>query len=300
MSKFAKVLLLSAMPVCLLTACSGSAVDNSQQQAQHDSVPLVSVKKQPLTQVVSGKATIEQSSTFVITAVSRGNFSPSVKAGSAVKAGSVLGYNAGNKIIAPVDAKVVSVAESSADVPKSFPLFTLKYEGFSISLNAKALLRSADIADVKGRFQVEDGVGPTNCLQIVQSGGTSTDVAASGSSKNDNADSTQTDESSAQSAPSVSSKVLTCLIDKSTEVESGQNATLVFNGKHKQSVLTLPVSAVAGRVQKGLVSYKKGDNWERKEVGLGISDGANIEITSGLHEGDVVAGVSPDLIPGVQ
>lgn len=236
----------------------------------------------------------------MLTAVSRGNFSPSVKAGSTVKAGSILGYNAGNKIIAPVDAKVVSVAESSADVPKSFPLFTLKYEGFSISLNAKALLRSADIADVKGRFQVEDGVGPTNCLQIVQSGGTSTDVAASGSSKNDNADSTQTDESSAQSTPSVSSKVLTCLIDKSTEVESGQNATLVFNGKHKQSVLTLPVSAIAGRVQKGLVSYKKGDNWERKEVGLGISDGANIEITSGLHEGDVVAGVSPDLIPGVQ
>lgn len=294
MRKFTKVLLLAALPVCLLTACSGRAVDDSQQQASHDSVPLISVKKQPLTQVVSGKATIEQSSTFVITAVSRGNFSPSVKAGS------ILGYNADNKVIAPVDAKVVSVAESSADVPKSFPLFTLKYEGFSISLNAKALLRSADIADIKGRFQVEDGVGPTNCLQIVQSGGTSTDVAASGSSKNDNADSTQTDESSAQSTPSVSSKVLTCLIDKSTEVESGQNATLVFNGKHKQSVLTLPVSAVAGRVQKGLVSYKKGDNWERKEVGLGISDGANIEITSGLHEGDVVAGVSPDLIPGVQ
>lgn len=96
-----KVLLLAALPVCLLTACSGRAVDNSQQQASHDSVPLVSVKKQPLTQVVSGKAAIEQSSTFVITAVSRGNFSPSVKAGSTVKAGSVLGYNASNKILLP-------------------------------------------------------------------------------------------------------------------------------------------------------------------------------------------------------
>ena len=45
MSKFMKVLLLAALPVCLLTACSGRAVDDSQQQASHDSVPLVSVKK---------------------------------------------------------------------------------------------------------------------------------------------------------------------------------------------------------------------------------------------------------------
>lgn len=44
MRKFTKVLLLAALPVCLLTACSGRAVDNSQQQASHDSVPLVSVK----------------------------------------------------------------------------------------------------------------------------------------------------------------------------------------------------------------------------------------------------------------
>lgn len=91
-----------------------------------------------------------------------------------------------------------------------------------------------------------------------------------------------------------------CLVGKSVEVDAGERSTIVFNGRHKQSVLTLPVSAVAGRLQKGVVSCKKGDRWKRKEVGLGISDGANIEITSGLREGDVVAGVSPDLIPGVQ
>ena len=55
MRKFTTVLLLAALPVCLLTACSGRAVDNSQQQAQHDSVPLVSVKKQPLTSVISAE-----------------------------------------------------------------------------------------------------------------------------------------------------------------------------------------------------------------------------------------------------
>ncbi len=44
MRKFTKVLLLAALPACLLTACAGRAVDDSQQQASHDSVPLIQSK----------------------------------------------------------------------------------------------------------------------------------------------------------------------------------------------------------------------------------------------------------------
>lgn len=105
-----------------------------------------------MTQIVSGKTTVEQSATFLISAVARGSFSPLAKVGAAVKAVDLLGWNAGNKIIAPVDARVVSIAQDSADLPKAFPLVTLSYEGFSMSLPARALLRSADIQEVKGRF----------------------------------------------------------------------------------------------------------------------------------------------------
>ena len=77
----------------------------------------------------------------------------------------------------------------------------------------------------------------------------------------------------------------------------GQAATVVLNGQAKADVLAIPVSAVAGRTGKGAVTLVKGENSSLLEVGLGVSDGAYIEITSGLSEGDVISTVAPNLDP---
>lgn len=65
----------------------------------------------------------------------------------------------------------------------------------------------------------------------------------------------------------------------------------------KADVLALPVSAVAGRMGKGAVTLMKDGNSSVVEVSLGVSDGAYIEITSGLSEGDVISAVAPHLDP---
>lgn len=72
---------------------------------------------------------------------------------------------------------------------------------------------------------------------------------------------------------------------------------MVLSGKAKTDVLAAPVNAVAGRVGKGSVTLFKDGAPSIIEVGLGISDGAYIEITSGLSEGDVISNAAPYLDP---
>ncbi|MBT1018704.1 hypothetical protein KJY77_06120 [Canibacter sp. lx-72] len=98
-------------------------------------------------------------------------------------------------------------------------------------------------------------------------------------------------------APRASTGKLVCLIDKGLEVHSGLQATVVFSGVAKQNALVLPLNAVAGRAQNGRVLKKEGDAVVETEVQLGVSDGARIEIVSGLKEGDEVLLTPPDLDP---
>jgi multidrug efflux pump subunit AcrA (membrane-fusion protein) len=64
----------------------------------------------------------------------------------------------------------------------------------------------------------------------------------------------------------------------------GYKALVVIPGGKADDVLILPVSAVS----KGRVWVKAGNKTEAKEVTTGRSDGINIEIKSGLNEGDEV------------
>ena len=71
------------------------------------------------------------------------------------------------------------------------------------------------------------------------------------------------------------------------------------NGSHNgDNVLILPLSVIAGRQGTGLVTVitPNGERVETK-VTLGVTDGANIEILSGLEEGDVVSATPPNLDP---
>jgi multidrug efflux pump subunit AcrA (membrane-fusion protein) len=60
-------------------------------------------------------------------------------------------------------------------------------------------------------------------------------------------------------------------------------------------VLVLPVSAVQGDTQHGVVNRVENGVLSQVPVGLGITDGVRIEITSGLAEGDEVTSFAPGL-----
>ncbi len=279
-----------------LSACSG-ADGGDEAAAELQDPQTVTVEKMSLAPTASGDSSVVASPTFAMTATTRGYFQPFVKAGQRVSAGQALGTNAGNPLIAPVDAVVTSISDVSGDVPKDFPLVTLTYQGFGLEISAQTLLYSAAVGEVQGKFQIVDGQGPNACAYVATPAtATATPVApAEQGAEGDSADGAAKD--SAQAAGEVNTENLLCLVDKGLDVRSGMKGTVVFTGAPRKDVLVLPVNAVAGRIQTGRVLKQDGQAVTETDVQLGITDGAHIEIVSGLSEGDAVLATSPDLDP---
>jgi multidrug efflux pump subunit AcrA (membrane-fusion protein) len=67
------------------------------------------------------------------------------------------------------------------------------------------------------------------------------------------------------------------------------NATVTIIVEQAQDVLTVPDSALQSEGPSGVVEVQKDDgSTEKVAVQTGLSDGTNIEITSGLEEGQTV------------
>ena len=156
---------------------------------------------------------------------------------------------------------------------------TVRYTGFALNVEAENFLKTLpENTTLKAKFQVINGVGPTDILAVV----TPATEYAEGSSTN---------------TLFPQSNVLQCLIDKDTDVKIGQNATVVITAGTKENILLLPLSVIAGRQGKGMVTVIKDGEQIQTEVTLGATDGAYIEILSGVEEGDVVSSVPPNLDP---
>lgn len=57
----------------------------------------------------------------------------------------------------------------------------------------------------------------------------------------------------------------------------------------------MPVSVVAGREEQGSVTLISEGEKKETQVELGASDGAYVEIISGLKEGDEICAIPPNL-----
>lgn len=316
---------LASIVLCLSgCAAGGTGTQKAEDTSDVQALSTVSVEKRQIVPTFSAKATVEQAKSFVLSVSSRGTYRSAVKVNDSVKAGQVLGWNNGAEIKSPVDAVVRRVGEASDDIPMYYPVFELEYQGFAFSVDASVLLSAASIDSLSGKFQIENWVGPTEIKAILASPGVQEPVneeagshnagfhisnaagitnavaqdtsAASGrySSEQDQPSETSSQQ---QLRPRVASQTLVCLIGKDQPVRPGQAATVVLAGQARTDVLALPVSAVAGRIGKGSVTLVKDGNTSLVEVGLGASDGAYIEITSGLSEGDVISAVAPNLDP---
>lgn len=330
-----KISVMRAVSACLvsmvlfLSGCTTGDPDTQQAERSKDVqiVSTISVEKRRIAPMFSTKATVEQAKSFVLSTSQRGPYRSAVKVNDSVKAGQVLGWNNGVEIKSPVDAIVRRVGETSEHLPMYYPVFELEYQGFAFTVDAPTLLSVASIESLTGKFQIENGLGPTEIKAILASPGdqesldkdltatvshntefqiTNAEIATSFPKQENLAVFGENPsgqdpvfESGAEQGlrPRVASQSLVCLIDKNQPVHPGQAATVVLNGQTKADVLAIPVSAVAGRTGKGAVTLVKGENSSLVEVGLGVSDGAYIEITSGLSEGDVISTVAPNLDP---
>ena len=183
----------------------------------------------------------------------------------------------GKELKSPVDGTITSIAPSNESVPSNYPVAIVHYTGFALNVEADNFLSTLpEYAELKAKSQVYDGVGPTDMIAVV---------------------SPAADEN-AFTGIVPQEGILQCLISQTVDVKSGQSATVVITATTRNNVLILPLSVIAGRQGTGLVTVitPNGERVETK-VTLGVTDGANIEILSGLEEGDVVSATPPNLDP---
>lgn len=269
-SKKRIAMLLILCTAIILSACSV----NEQTEQNVDSVntkqldDTVTVNRGTLTPTLSSQTMIVKSSDFVLCSSVEGTFEACSSAGNKITEGGVIGKVSEEEIKSPVDATILSIISSNESVPKNYPLATAKYTGFALNIEAENFLKILpENAALKAKFQVVDGVGPTEAIAVV--------VPVS-----ENAEST-----------------LQCLIGKDIDVKPGQSATVVITAETRKDVLLLPLSVIAGRQGKGMVTVINDGKQIQTEVMLGATDGAYIEILSGVNEGDTISSIPPNLDP---
>ena len=280
-SKKRIAMLLILCTAIILSACSV----NEQTEQNVDSVntkqldDTVTVNRGTLTPTLSSQTMIVKSSDFVVSSSEHGVFEAHVTSRDKIAAGDIIGKVSETEIRSPVDGTIISVISSDETVPNNYPIATVRYTGFALNIEAENFLNTLpENAELKAKFQVINGVGPTDILAVV----TPATEYAEGSSTN---------------TLFPQSNVLQYLIDKDTDVKIGQNATVVITAGTKENILLLPLSVIAGRQGKGMVTVIKDGEQIQTEVTLGATDGAYIEILSGVEEGDVVSSVPPNLDP---
>lgn len=265
--------------VFTLSACSaiGQTDENNLTDSATSAEKTVSVVRGTITPTVSTQTTIVPAVPFIISSPENGIFNSAVELEEKITAGQIIGTVNGKELKSPVDGTITSIAPSNESVPSNYPVAIVQYTGFALNVEADNFLSTLpEYAELKAKFQVYDGVGPTDMIAVV---------------------SPAADEN-AFTGIVPQKGILQCLISQTVDVKSGQSATVVITATTRNDVLILPLSVIAGRQGKGLVTVitPNGERVETK-VTLGVTDGANIEILSGLEEGDVVSATPPNLDP---
>lgn len=265
--------------VFTLSACSaiGQTDENNLTDSATSAEKTVSVVRGTITPTVSTQTTIVPAVPFIISSPENGIFNSAVELEEKITAGQIIGTVNGKELKSPVDGTITSIAPSNESLPSNYPVAIVQYTGFALNVEADNFLSTLpEYAELKAKFQVYDGVGPTDMIAVV---------------------SPAADEN-AFTGIVPQKGILQCLISQTVDVKSGQSATVVITATTRNDVLILPLSVIAGRQGTGLVTVitPNGERVETK-VTLGVTDGANIEILSGLEEGDVVSATPPNLDP---
>ena len=265
--------------VFTLSACSaiGQTDENNLTDSATSAEKTVSVVRGTITPTVSTQTTIVPAVPFIISSPENGIFNTAVELEEKITAGQIIGTVNGKELKSPVDGTITSIAPSNESVPSNYTVAIVHYTGFALNVEADNFLSTLpEYAELKAKFQVYDGVGPTDMIAVV---------------------SPAADEN-AFTGIVPQEGILQCLISQTVDVKSGQSATVVITATTRNDVLILPLSVIAGRQGTGLVTVitPNGERVETK-LTLGVTDGANIEILSGLEDGDVVSATPPNLDP---
>ena len=158
------------MIIIVLSACCFDEQKNetSNVNPKVQSVETVSVTRGNLTPTVSAHTAMIPAVEFVLCSSVEGTFEACSSAGNKITEGGVIGKVSEEEIKSPVDATILSIISSNESVPKNYPLATAKYTGFALNIEAENFLKILpENAALKAKFQVVDGVGPTEAIAVV-------------------------------------------------------------------------------------------------------------------------------------
>jgi macrolide-specific efflux system membrane fusion protein len=120
----------------------------------------------------------------------------------------------------------------------------------------------------------------------------SAEAASTGSSSSSSGSKSSSNSPGANSGAKLFDAIIT--LDKIDErIRPGITAHVTIPLKKAAHVLTIPVTAVFSDNDQSIAFVKTGDKFDRRPVSLGLTDGAIIEVKSGLKEGDLVATERP-------
>ena len=272
--------------VFTLSACSaiGQTDENNLTDSATSAEKTVSVVRGTITPTVSTQTTIVPAVPFIIFSPENGIFNTAVELEEKITAGQIIGTVNGKELKSPVDGTITSIAPSNESVPSNYPVAIVHYTGFALNVEADNFLSTLpEYAELKAKFQVYDGVGPTDMIAVV---------------------SPAADEN-AFTGIVPQEGILQCLISQTVDVKSGQSATVVITATTRNDVLILPLSVIAGRQGTGLVTVAKilffphGFHYvakiEDSDKIMGLTIGADDYITKPFNPLEVVARVKTQL-----
>ena len=171
----------------LLSACGATAgADSPDEHPSVESDKTVQVTSGVLTPTLSSDATVGAEPTVVMPSTQKGAFHTTLTVGAKITSGQVLGDVDGTPVVSSVDGTVAAVLESGAYIPQGYPLVSVVYHGFAMTMDVAGLLRMGVSDGLRGRFQIVGGQGPTDCVAVLPAESVSgTDSAGNDSESSD-------------------------------------------------------------------------------------------------------------------
>ncbi len=307
-------LVLCALAATIAGCGTGSPADN---RAVTDASSSAVVEVGDISSVVALDATVVARPAFVITAHAPGtiHLSPPPEAvldRVVVVATIGVGPSSSQVELPAYSGFATWLVRDGDPVTAGLPILAAYYSGLAVeaSIPEDSLYRFyGPLGEMQA--QIHRGPGPFSCPMLgdlaaspdgsTQPIGTPRPTATAATPTSDGtANPVGTSEAAAMGPALISSTsgtvALVCSPPRDLLLFPGMDAVLAVTTGEAHDVLTLPVEAVAGSSQRGLVTRVGSDGkTQRVEVQLGITDGIRIEIKSGLAAGDKVAVPGPFL-----
>lgn len=271
--------LATGLLTCLFTACAApapTAPGDAEGTGSSEATATETVERRSFDTVLSLPATVVAGVPFQVTAPASGTL-VDIDGRLAVR------LDSGREAAIGGGARIErSLVDPGTDVVVGLPVAEAVHEGFAL----RASLTAADLLRLSPSRESGSAAKPTTAEGEV--------LGSSGPFACDLVDPfpSSVDPAVIQEGDSY----LACAIPASVRVIAGMTGRVVLTLDTHEEVLSLPLEAVAGTVDRARVSLRTGDGIVDREVTLGGSNGYLVEIVDGLREGDEVLLPAPSLL----